>query len=133
MGSKNLKALVVWGDAESPIKFDDEFKTAVKTSRTLLKASADGRGVEEEQIHELRLEYRDDGQGMDSEACGRIFEPFYTTKRHEGGTGLGTYIVYNLVTQKLQGRIQCESKPGEGLAYVMEFPVMPRDGFLETR
>ncbi len=46
MGSKNLKALVVWGDAESPIKFDDEFKTAVKTSRTLLKDGAiTGQGL----------------------------------------------------------------------------------------
>jgi signal transduction histidine kinase len=60
---------------------------------------------------------------MSEEERVRIFEPFYTTKRGQGGSGLGLHIVYNLVTQALGGRIKCESTPGSGTTFTIEIPI----------
>ncbi|TMP41589.1 sensor histidine kinase [Pseudoalteromonas citrea] len=57
--------------------------------------------------------FKDDGNGIDKELIPVIFEPFITTKRHDGGTGLGLSIVYNLVTQKLKGEVKMQS-PAHG-------------------
>lgn len=72
---------------------------------------------------EVEIVYRDNGVGMTEETLEKIFEPFYTTKRQNGGTGLGMHIVFNLITQKLKGKIKVESKEGEGCAFYMVFPV----------
>lgn len=69
------------------------------------------------------LRYRDDGKGIDEEALKLLFEPFYTTKRGEGGSGLGTHLVYNLVTSSLKGNITVKSQVGKGLAYLIKFPI----------
>jgi signal transduction histidine kinase/ligand-binding sensor domain-containing protein len=77
------------------------------------------RVLEGEQV-EIRL--ADDGIGMDAQTCERVFDPFFTTRRNEGGTGLGLHIVYNLVTQKLGGRIRVESSPGQGTEFILQLP-----------
>lgn len=66
--------------------------------------------------------YRDDGRGMTPEQRERIFDPFYTTKRSQGGTGLGMSILFNLVTQTLKGTIECESAIESGVTFTMIFP-----------
>ena len=71
----------------------------------------------------LILEYRDNGRGMNQEAKDHHFEPFYTTLRNEGGTGLGSYIVYNLVTQRLKGEISLETEPEKGVKYRITIPL----------
>lgn len=71
---------------------------------------------------EIILSYIDDGQGIPPESQSKIFEPFFTTKRGQGGSGLGLHLVYNLVTQKLQGRIECESEVGVGTKFTLTFP-----------
>ena len=68
------------------------------------------------------LNYSDNGKGMDRESLKKVFEPFYTTKRTKGGSGLGMHIVYNLATQALGGRIDCESAPGEGVCFILTIP-----------
>ncbi len=71
----------------------------------------------------LELYYKDDGRGMTKEEASKVFEPFYTTKRAKGGTGLGLHIVYNVVTQRLEGTIRCESVPGEGTSFLIRIPM----------
>ncbi len=66
--------------------------------------------------------YSDNGCGMKEADRARLFEPFFTTARHRGGTGLGMHIVYNLVTQVLKGSIQCSSSPGQGTRYEIHIP-----------
>lgn len=66
--------------------------------------------------------YSDDGKGMTEDQVRHAFDPFFTTNREKGGSGLGLHIVYNLVTQKLLGTITCESKPGKGTTFVLLFP-----------
>jgi len=69
------------------------------------------------------LTYADNGKGIPPENLGRIFEPFFTTRRGRGGSGLGMHIVYNLVTTKLGGTINCASEVGKGTTFTVIFPV----------
>lgn len=59
---------------------------------------------------------------MSADTLQQVFEPFFTTRRGQGGSGLGTTIIYNLVVQKLKGKIQCDSSPGQGTRYTLNFP-----------
>ena len=70
----------------------------------------------------VELRYADDGRGVPPESRDKLFEPFFTTIRGEGGSGLGLYIVYNIVTQTLGGSIDVESGAGTGLAFRLRFP-----------
>jgi len=70
------------------------------------------------------IRYRDDGKGIDDEALEKLFDPFYTTKRGTGGSGLGTHLVYNLVTSSLNGKITVKSQLDKGLAYLIKFPII---------
>ncbi|GAA5219249.1 HAMP domain-containing sensor histidine kinase [Corallincola platygyrae] len=73
----------------------------------------------------LELTYHDDGKGVDEENLKRLFDPFYTTRRASGGTGLGLHIVYNVVSQKLGGTIGASSAPGEGITFTLVLPLTP--------
>uniref|UniRef100_A0A486XN76 histidine kinase n=1 Tax=Rheinheimera sp. BAL341 TaxID=1708203 RepID=A0A486XN76_9GAMM len=70
------------------------------------------------------LSYSDNGAGVPESIKKRIFDPFVTTKRGEGGSGLGLHLVYNLVTQALNGKIQLVSELGQGLKLDINFPVI---------
>jgi len=72
---------------------------------------------------DLIFEYRDNGCGMSPEAAEKIFQPFFTTRRGAGGTGLGMYIVHNLVTQTLGGRITCDTRPEQGMTITVKIPM----------
>lgn len=71
----------------------------------------------------LCIEYKDNGKGIKKENLEHIFDPFFTTNRANGGSGLGLYIVYNLVAQKLGGSIQCSSIVGEGTEFKINIPM----------
>jgi signal transduction histidine kinase len=70
----------------------------------------------------VELTCSDDGKGMSDEVRRRAFEPFFTTRRGSGGTGLGLHLVYNLVTQLLRGTITCTSSPGKGTLFTIRLP-----------
>jgi len=70
------------------------------------------------------IDYRDNGNGMTRNQVARIYEPFYTTKRGRGGTGLGMHIVYNNVTGTLGGTISCASKSGRGTQFLITVPLL---------
>lgn len=70
----------------------------------------------------VELRFRDDGVGMSSKVLHRIYDPFFTTKMGQGGSGLGMNIVYNLVTGVLKGRVEVESKPEEGTLVILTLP-----------
>jgi len=71
----------------------------------------------------LFIIYSDTGKGIPKSDIKRIFEPFFTTKRGSGGSGLGMNIVYNLVTQKLDGTIQVKSERNIGVKFIIQMPV----------
>ncbi|ALG75118.1 histidine kinase [Azospirillum thiophilum] len=71
---------------------------------------------------EVELVYADDGRGIPPELHGKVFEPFFTTSRDRGGSGLGLNIVYTLVTRTLRGRLRLDSAPAAGTAFTLRFP-----------
>ena len=70
----------------------------------------------------IKLVYRDDGQGMSPEVLDKIYNPFFTTKRNRGGTGLGMNIVYNVIVQKLGGNITIQSSEDKGATFTLLLP-----------
>ena len=71
---------------------------------------------------EVVLEYADNGCGIAAGNLQHIFEPFFTTKLGQGGSGLGLYIVYNLVSNVLGGSIAAHSTVGAGTRFVLRLP-----------
>jgi PAS domain S-box-containing protein len=69
----------------------------------------------------LVIDYRDTGKGVSEDVSDRIFDPFVTSKKGAGGSGLGTHIVYNIVSQLFKGDIQyvIETK---GAHFIMKIP-----------
>lgn len=72
---------------------------------------------------QLHINYSDDGNGIDESIKAKIFDPFTTTKRGSGGSGLGMHLVYNLVTQALGGHIVLEEEQKQGVTFDITFPV----------
>lgn len=76
----------------------------------------------QQKVNQLTLVYQDDGKGMSKEAVHNVFEPFFTTNRNKGGTGLGMFIFYNLITQKLGGEVTCSSELDKGVIFKLNLP-----------
>jgi signal transduction histidine kinase len=72
----------------------------------------------------VELTFSDDGSGIPEDVQRHVFDPFFTTRRAHGSTGLGLYIVYNLVTQQLGGTITLVSAPGKGTTIRMTLPLL---------
>ncbi len=71
---------------------------------------------------DIELIYKDYGKGIKEENLAKVFNPFFTTNRESGGSGLGLSIIYNLITTKLHGTIKCESRVNEGTTFIIHFP-----------
>ncbi|PCE65465.1 sensor histidine kinase [Salinivibrio sp. YCSC6] len=70
----------------------------------------------------VSIRIHDDGAGMTPEVQKRIFDPFYTTRLGQGGSGLGLHITFNLVTGVLGGRIEVKSEPDKGSRFTITIP-----------
>lgn len=68
------------------------------------------------------LLYKDDGVGIPARYISQVYEPFFTTDREKGGSGLGLNIVHQLVTEKLGGTINLTSTEGRGVFFEIELP-----------
>jgi signal transduction histidine kinase len=62
----------------------------------------------------------------------RVFDPFFTTRLGQGGSGLGMHIVYNLVTDVLGGEIRLQSRPGAGTSFTLLLPLVAPHISLES-
>ncbi len=79
-------------------------------------AGADGREA-------LTLTVADSGVGMPPEVAARVFEPFFTTRRGRGGSGLGMHIVHQLVHERFGGRVELATARGEGTRWTLTLPM----------
>jgi signal transduction histidine kinase len=77
---------------------------------------------------DVEIIFADDGAGMTPDVQRQAFDPFFTTRRNDGGTGLGLHIVYNLVTQQLGGRMMLESRLGQGTTFRIIMPKTAKGG-----
>jgi PAS domain S-box-containing protein len=97
-------------------------------------AFPDGRqGAVDIQVREsgkdnVEILFSDNGCGMSLDVRRRAFDPFFTTRRDQGGTGLGLHIVYSIVTNRLGGRLDLDSEPGGGTRIQI---ILPRVAPLE--
>ena len=87
--------------------------------RLLLRISHD------EERRSACIEIADNGPGMDEGVRKRVFEPFYTTREHGEGSGLGLSIAYFIVTDTHGGSIEVRSAPGAGTRFSIYLPVEP--------
>jgi PAS domain S-box-containing protein len=71
--------------------------------------------------------FADDGLGMGPDVERRAFDPFFTTRRHDGATGLGLHIVHSIVVDRLGGQLRLESKLGSGTTVQIILPRMAPD------
>jgi PAS domain S-box-containing protein len=79
-------------------------------------------------IDNVEVIFSDNGCGMSLDVRRRAFDPFFTTRRDQGGTGLGLHIVYSIVTNRLGGRLDLDSEPGGGTRIQI---ILPRVAPLE--
>jgi len=81
---------------------------------------------------DVEIIFADNGAGMTPDVQRQAFDPFFTTRRNEGGTGLGLHIVYNLVTQQLGGRMMLDSRLGQGTTFRIIMPRTAKGGAATT-
>lgn len=68
------------------------------------------------------LSVSDDGRGIPTEHLGKVFDPFFTTRRGQGGSGLGLHIVFNIVTKQLGGAIAVHNNTDHGACFTISIP-----------
>ena len=81
----------------------------------------------------VEIEFSDNGMGMDAATAARAFEPFFTTRLGSGGSGLGLYLVYNLVTAALDGDISMHSELDAGTRFLLKLPLIAKQHQAEEK
>ncbi|MGB3299427.1 MAG: ATP-binding protein, partial [Phormidesmis sp.] len=76
----------------------------------------------EVQSDQIVIRIADNAGGINPAIQSRIFEPFFTTKAVGSGTGLGLSISYQIVVERHQGRLTCQSQLGQGTEFIIEIP-----------
>ena len=71
----------------------------------------------------VMIRISDNGPGIPEEVQKRMFEPFFTTKPVGKGTGLGMSISYQIIAEKHEGCLRCNSLPGKGSEFLIEIPL----------
>ena len=69
------------------------------------------------------ISFKDNGKGINEDNLDKIFNPFFTTNRNFGGSGLGLNIVYNIIKTTFDGEITCKSTIGVGTQFDIELKI----------
>ena len=72
---------------------------------------------------QVTLSVKDNGRGVAPEHVKHVFDPFFTTRLGQGGSGLGLHIVHNIVTSMLGGQIDIQTEVGVGTVFTLTLPV----------
>lgn len=90
--------------------------------RQALHIRISAQAMERDGVPGVKLVFEDDGEGMTAKVAHNAFDPYFTTRFGQGGSGLGLYIVYNLVQSALGGTITLTSAPGVGARFDIWLP-----------
>ncbi len=117
-GISTLKGAVIYKRVFSQL-FDNAYKYAfIDVINCRIEIS-----ISLSESNELLIRFSDNGVGIDEDIIKRIFDPFYTTNMGTvGGSGLGLFITYKIVTEVLNGTIKCESKTDSGTSFIITIP-----------
>jgi signal transduction histidine kinase len=72
---------------------------------------------------QVHLKVIDNGRGMELPVLSRIYDPFFTTRLGQGGSGLGLAVSHRIVTSLLGGKLAVDSTPGQGTCFTVSFPI----------
>ena len=82
-------------------------------------------------VSQVVVQVRDAGRGIQKADLHRVFEPFFTTRLGQGGSGLGLHIAHSIVTGVLGGSIDVSSEAGSGATFTLTLPLCAPE-FLES-
>ncbi len=71
----------------------------------------------------VQIRIEDNGPGIPADIHTKLFDPFFTTKEVGKGTGLGLSISYQIITERHNGRLECQSEMGQGTTFMIEIPI----------
>jgi len=94
---------------------------AVEENGHIVLSARQIKGQTESKAEEVEIFIEDDGPGIDPSNLGRIFDPFFTTKEVGKGSGLGLFIVHDII-ESHGGSIRVESRPGIGTTFILWLP-----------
>jgi PAS domain S-box-containing protein len=106
----------------SPIQLE---QALVNVLRNAIESSRCGAGISitiSTRDKTARIEIDDDGRGIEEEHREHLFDPFYSTRTQEGGTGLGLSVAHGIVTDH-GGEICIDSAVGEGTRVLITLPI----------
>jgi len=107
----------------NPTEIEQVFLNLLKNSVDALRGSGKVTVRTSSANSSVIVEVSDTGPGIPPDQLQFVFDPFYTTRQHEGGTGLGLSIVHGIVTDH-HGTITVESGRGSGTKFTIEFPLV---------
>jgi two-component system, NtrC family, sensor kinase len=109
------------GNALQAVTDGGEITVAARRTREPCRSGALVFGQCAADADTIELEVRDNGHGIAADVLPRIFDPFFTTKDVGKGSGLGLFIVFEIVEEH-GGCIAVESEPGQGTAFYVRLP-----------
>ncbi|MEM6753675.1 MAG: ATP-binding protein [Cyanobacteria bacterium P01_C01_bin.38] len=123
-----------------PGQLNQTFMNIINNAIDVLEEGTDKNDIQNPQISihtelidnkKVLIKIVDNGIGMTQQVKNKLFDPFFTTKPVGKGTGLGLSITYQIIVEKHQGKLTCESEPGKGTEFIIEIPLYQkrrRDG-----
>ncbi len=100
------------------------FKSSIKNSDRQISISVNDYGMHMDRQF-IRIIYRDNGVGIADSISKKMFEPYVSTKRSQGGSGLGLHIITTLISREMEGTIQLENEYKDGAGFIIIVPTIP--------
>jgi signal transduction histidine kinase len=120
---KDIEIITEFGDDRSMIfgdayQIEQVFVNLINNASDSISKSGEIKIEISKAQEKIKIVVSDNGEGIKPEILDQIFHPFFTTKEDDKGTGLGLYIIKNIVEHH-KGSIKCESELGKGTKFVI--------------
>ncbi|MDY6936391.1 MAG: PAS domain S-box protein [Cyanobacteriota bacterium] len=124
-GQLNQVFMNILSNAIDALEERDRLRAPAQMAQTPSTIRIQTEAIEENEGDRwLRVRIADNGPGIDEKVRAKLFDPFFTTKPVGKGTGLGLSISYQIVVERHNGRLSCQSTPGKGAEFIIEIPFL---------